>query len=149
MFDFVFGLIFLWIMFNIFAGFTKNARKTVKPKPWRPANSDTGSYTAPQHAHDEADEFEELKARVKSISKQQAVQFGRKAERQRAKDLDDDHEAHVVNPSKNRDAQDKNMHRREDWGARAGPGILSTANILVFVAFALVVSLLIEFLSLL
>lgn len=86
---------------------------------------------------------------MKSISKQQAVQFTRKAAQKQTARLNEDGDIPVINPAHNRDMQDKNMSRREDWGTRAGPGILSTPNILIFIALALVGMLLIEYLSLL
>lgn len=147
--DFLVGMFFLWILFNVFSGFVKKTNKSNKPTPWNTPRRDTYSQTRRPEDVKEAQEFEELKSRVKSISKQQAVQFARKAAQKKASGLNDDGDIPVIDPSKNRDMQDKNMSRREDWGSRAGPGILSTPNILIFIALALVGILLVEYLSLL
>ncbi len=84
---------------------------------------------------------------IKSISAQDAVRlailgkagFARTREAFRMAKRGGDE---LSDSDKSADAVDKNPSRRTDWGARAGPGVLSSRNLLILVAITLALMLL-------
>lgn len=91
-------------------------------------------------------QLRELKKRIQSVATHKGTKFGRKQALKATRKLQ--HENPYLNENTGDDsvsevsknAYDANRSRREDWGQRAGPGILSARNLLIIIAGLLIIS---------
>lgn len=92
-----------------------------------------------------ADPMKEIRSRIMTMSVNQARQYAAHKAGKRLPAKEHHHDPVTPNPPKgdSPDADDKNRHRHTDWGARAGPGLLSTRNALIIIAVGLVLIILI------
>lgn len=86
----------------------------------------------------------DIHARIKTISVNQAKQYAAHKAGQRLPAEEHYHDPITPDPpaGDTKDADDKNRQRRSDWGQRAGPGLLSTQNILILLLIGFVLTIL-------
>lgn len=147
-----FLIVFAFVAYGFFSGGKKKTRpltrlqalaaknKAASAKPKNPWNSQSAA------ADTEPEPDAQSAPPVKTITAKDALRLARLAKagiecKQREKTAAHHNGGDLSDADRSKDVIDKNIHRRTDWGARAGPGVLSSRNLLILVAilFALMI----------
>lgn len=151
--DFFFFLIIILVF--VLPGMLNSAKKKGKSinldnfdqdyrEPYGSNDEGAGEYSE-NKAYQSA-QFRELKKRIQIVATKQGTTFGRKQAMEAARKLQRENPYLNENTGDDsvsevsRNAYDTNRSRREDWGQRAGPGILSARNLLIILAGLLIIS---------
>jgi hypothetical protein len=140
--------ILLFIAYTAFSALKGGKKTKVKAQPFKAA-SNPWDKTSVQYDDAKPDEtttpgqteFQQLKAKIQTMSKSD---FSRQARENIAEKVEQEQQLRI---SAKINAQDNNRQRRDDWGQRAGPDLLSSRNIIVLVGVFLVAFLLGQTLS--